>query len=274
MVNTAKWIQAKGFRRCRPGNRNEFNHPGFDHRILKSPEGEVELIRLAKRTVPRLLISTSGLGDGLQDDGVARASDFRPHPFQLDSIEGNSEPRQRLEEVPASPLSATKIKRRVNKPAKAAELSVANGASWGLMLEKLNQHFPFTFHGVADDPVVYATLKNLSSTPRTAEKRADNYFPPPESRGGWRKLENPDDIRRLAAMDPKKLAELKQWLLDSDNRTFAADVIRNGYIVLEVERGNSAKTDSRRVASVSKAICATVLAIASEQSQQGMLPKK
>jgi CubicO group peptidase (beta-lactamase class C family) len=41
-----------------------------------------------------------------------------------------------------------------------------------------------------------------------------------------------------------------------------------------VERGNSAKTDSRRVASVSKAICATVLAIASEQSQQGRTPKK
>jgi len=41
-----------------------------------------------------------------------------------------------------------------------------------------------------------------------------------------------------------------------------------------VERGNSAKTDARRVASVSKAICATVLAIASEQSQQGRGAKK
>jgi CubicO group peptidase (beta-lactamase class C family) len=51
-------------------------------------------------------------------------------------------------------------------------------------------------------------------------------------------------------------------------------VIRRGHIVLEVERGNSAKTDSRRVASVSKAVCATVLAIASEQSQQGLTPKK
>jgi len=43
---------------------------------------------------------------------------------------------------------------------------------------------------------------------------------------------------------------------------------------LEVERGNSAKTDSRRVASVSKAVCATVLAIASEQSQKGLTPRK
>jgi CubicO group peptidase (beta-lactamase class C family) len=100
------------------------------------------------------------------------------------------------------------------------------------------------------------------------------YFPPPESQGGWRKLDEPDDTRRLAGMDPNKLTELKQWLLESDKRHFAAVVIRNGYIVLEVERGNSAKTDSRRVASVSKAICATVLAIASEQSKQGKTPKK
>ena len=44
--------------------------------------------------------------------------------------------------------------------------------------------------------------------------------------------------------------------------------------MLEVERGNSAKTDARRVASVSKAVCATVLAIASERSQQGKTPRK
>ncbi len=44
--------------------------------------------------------------------------------------------------------------------------------------------------------------------------------------------------------------------------------------MLEVERGNSAKTDDRRVASVSKAVCATVLAIAAERSRQGLTPKK
>ena len=75
-------------------------------------------------------------------------------------------------------------------------------------------------------------------------------------------------------MDPAKLAKLKQWLLDSDKRNFAAVVIRHGQIVLEVERGNSAKTDARRVASVSKAVCATVLAIASERSRQGKTSRK
>jgi len=99
---------------------------------------------------------------------------------------------------------------------------------------------------------------------------ATAYFPPPESQGGWRKLEKPEDIRALAGMNPEKLAELQAWLMASDKRNFAAVVIRNGYVVLEVERGNSSRTDSRRVASVSKAVCATVLAIASEQSQRGL----
>jgi len=102
----------------------------------------------------------------------------------------------------------------------------------------------------------------------------ENYFPPPESKGGWRKLDTPEDIRHLGGADPSKLNTLKQWLLDSDDRDFAAVVISRGYIVLEVERGANARTDSRRVASVSKAICATVLAIAAEQSQQGRNPKK
>jgi CubicO group peptidase (beta-lactamase class C family) len=157
------------------------------------------------------------------------------------------------------------------------------------MLVEINQHYPFTFQGPADDPEVYAAIKRMTSTGRAPSAgggpdgepslvrsgpSTNGYFPPPESQGGWRKLDKPQDIRKMAGMDPAKLEELKQWLLQSDKRDFAAVVIRRGYIVLEVERGNSAKTDSRRVASVSKAVCATVLAIASEQSQQGLTPKK
>ncbi len=119
---------------------------------------------------------------------------------------------------------------------------------------------------------VLAAYASATMTPGPAA--AADYFPPPESQGGWRKLDKPDDIRRTAGVDPRKLDELRQWLLKSDDRNFAAVVIRKGYVVLEVERGNSAKTDSRRVASVSKAVCATVLAIASQRSQEGLTPKK
>ncbi|MCL4178883.1 MAG: beta-lactamase family protein [Verrucomicrobia bacterium] len=114
----------------------------------------------------------------------------------------------------------------------------------------------------------------LLALPTPAGAAANDYFPPPESRGGWRTLDHPDAIRQIAGMDPAKLDALRQWLMQSDRRDFAAVVIRNGYLVLEVERGNSSKTDARRVASVSKAICATVLAIASEQSRRGTAPHR
>jgi CubicO group peptidase (beta-lactamase class C family) len=110
--------------------------------------------------------------------------------------------------------------------------------------------------------------------PPTSTASSTNYFPPPESQGGWRALSSPDDIRRIAGMDPAKLNELREWLRNSDNRNFAAVVIRRGYIVLQEERGNSAITHVSRVASCSKAVCATVLAIASELSQQGHTPRR
>ena len=38
--------------------------------------GQVELIRLAQKAAPGLLVSTAGLGDGRCPDKVARAADF------------------------------------------------------------------------------------------------------------------------------------------------------------------------------------------------------
>jgi CubicO group peptidase (beta-lactamase class C family) len=125
--------------------------------------------------------------------------------------------------------------------------------------------------GIGESRVATITIR---VGPAPAVDRGSGYFPPPESQGGWRTLDTPGAIRGTGGMDPEKLAELRQWLLDSDRRDFAATVIRRGHVVLEVERGNSAKTDARRVASVSKAVCATVLAIASELSQQGRTPRR
>jgi CubicO group peptidase (beta-lactamase class C family) len=121
--------------------------------------------------------------------------------------------------------------------------------------------------------VLAASAPGATPAPDVAS-RGDDYFPPPESRNGWRSVTGAPEIESIGGMDIAKVAELHQWLLDSDTRPFAAVVIRHGTIVLQVERGNNAATDSRRVASVSKAVCATVLAIASEQSQKDSLPRR
>src|SRR4051794_17850633 len=74
-----------------------------------------------------------------------------------------------------------------------------------------------------------------------------DYFPPPESQGGWRILKSPGEVRAVAGMDPARLQDLRDWLLKSDDRKFAAVVIRRGHVVLQVERGNDACTDSQRL---------------------------
>jgi CubicO group peptidase (beta-lactamase class C family) len=272
VVNLVKWIQACGFRNVLLEIANEFGHSGFDHPILKTADGLVALIRLASQTAPGLLVSTSGLGDGAQQEAIAQASDFLLIHFNSTHLEDIPRRIASLK-LYGKPIVCNEDQKTGEAGAKAAALCVANGASWGLMEEQVNQRFPFAFHGAADEPAVYAQLKQLAHVPAASDEHAGAYFPPPESQGGWRKLDGADNIRGLAGMDPGKLADLKQWLLDSDDRTFAADVIRHGYIALEVERGNSAKTDTRRVASVSKAVCSTVLAIASERSQHGQTPK-
>jgi CubicO group peptidase (beta-lactamase class C family) len=107
-----------------------------------------------------------------------------------------------------------------------------------------------------------------------ADSRSGEYFPPAESEGGWRTLRDPEEIRREAGMDPAKLLALGEWLRHSDDRKFAAVVIRRGYAVLHEERGRSAASYTSRIASCSKAICATVLALAAEQSRQGRTPRR
>ncbi|MGH9837894.1 MAG: sulfatase-like hydrolase/transferase [Blastocatellia bacterium] len=162
VVNVAKWIKERGFGNVVLEVANEFAHAGFDHRILKSAAGEAELIALAKQTAPQLLVSTSGMGSGTLPDEVANASDFLLIHFNT----------TKLEDVPAriaalkkygKPIVCNEDDKVGEEGAKAAELCVTGGASWGLMLVEHNQHFPFNFHGAADDPVVYAVLKQLTT---------------------------------------------------------------------------------------------------------------
>jgi murein DD-endopeptidase MepM/ murein hydrolase activator NlpD len=162
VVNAARWITDSGLTNVMLEIANEFGHGGFNHRLLKTAEGIAELIGLAKATCPSLLVSASGLGNGRLPDGVARASDFLLIHFN----------NTRVEDIPAR----IEALRRFNKPivcnedekvgeqgARAAELSVANGASWGLMLVEVNQHLPFTFQGAADDPQVYTAIERLTA---------------------------------------------------------------------------------------------------------------
>jgi CubicO group peptidase (beta-lactamase class C family) len=278
LVNVAKWIRSCGFQNVVLEVANEYPHSGFVHPVIRDPQGQANLIRLVKEASPGLLVTASGYGDGKIHSEVAEAADFlTPHWNGTD-----------VKEIPARVAALKKFGKPIvcNEDDKVGERAVAalratveSGAGYGLMLKDQNQTFPFHFDGAADDKVFYAALNAVTSgevdenLPDASGSKA-SYFPPPESQGGWRMAETPSDIKTIAGMDETKIEQLRQWLLKSDDRPFAAVVVRHGMIALQVERGNSAVSDTRNIKSCAKAICATVLAIASEQSRQGRTPRK
>jgi CubicO group peptidase (beta-lactamase class C family) len=164
VVNVAQWVKDIGFTNVVLEVANEFPHAGFDHRILRTAEGEVELLRLARRAAPALLVSTSGIGDGRLPDAVAEASDFLLIHFNGVPLQAIPERVRALQKFD-KPIVCNEDDKAGAGAARAAALCVENGASWGLMLEARNQHMPFTFEGAADDRAVYAELKRLTSAP-------------------------------------------------------------------------------------------------------------
>lgn len=85
-----------------------------------------------------------------------------------------------------------------------------------------------TIHEVtADQPVL----------PTTA------YFPEPESQGGWRWLQTPEDVRDCGGMDPDRLARIDDFL-DRFDATSSLVIIRHGHLVREWY-DNSALTTTR-----------------------------
>ena len=50
VINVARWIKDSGFTNVVLEIANEFGHNGFDHPLLKTARGQVELIRQAKKT--------------------------------------------------------------------------------------------------------------------------------------------------------------------------------------------------------------------------------
>jgi len=165
VVYAARWVRERGFRNVLLEIANEYAHNGYVHVLIRNPKSQASLIRLAKETAPGLLASASGYGDGLVHREVAEAADFLlPH--------WNSTP---VDQIPAriavlkqfgKPIVCNEDDKTGTNAVAALQASVENGASYGLMLKRHNQTFPFRFDGAADDPLFYAQLRALT-TPRT-----------------------------------------------------------------------------------------------------------
>ena len=105
---------------------NEYGHDDFNHPILKTPEGgQAELIRLAKRTAPQMLVTSGGGGDMLYDE-VAQASDFSLIHYNHASLEAIPHRIAALKKD-SKPVVCNESEKVGMEGAKAAESSVVNG---------------------------------------------------------------------------------------------------------------------------------------------------
>lgn len=85
-----------------------------------------------------------------------------------------------------------------------------------------------------------------------AGAKPDDYFPPPDSRGGWRTLNDADSVRRLAGMSLPRL----QDAFDFTQRCTPNGglvVVRHGYLVLEKYFGRAQRNANPDMASTGKA---------------------
>ena len=141
---------------------NEFGHSGFDHAALKHAAGQIDLIKLAKKIHPDLLVSTSDVRNGLIESEVADVSDFILVHFNGTSITAMPSLLEACGKF-GKPVICNEDTKTGDMGAHAAQICVSADTSWGLMLEKTNQHFPFAFHGYTDDEVVYRAIKSLTT---------------------------------------------------------------------------------------------------------------
>lgn len=171
VVSGVRWVAEQGFTNVVVEIANEYAHNGFvDHQIVKSDEGQVELIQLAKETAaqecPDLLVSTAGMGSGRLGESVAEAVDFIIIHFNNTDM---ADVPDRIEALKhhKKPILCNEDTKVGKRGAEVASLCVEHGCSWGLMQRAVNQHHPFAFDGAADDPEVYARLRALTTDPKT-----------------------------------------------------------------------------------------------------------
>ena len=161
LVHAVNCIRENGLTNVAIEIANEYDHNGFDHAVIKTVEGEIELIRLAKKTAPDLLVSTSGLGHGRMDDRIAKEADFILIHFNGTKVEDIPKRINALKKF-NKPIVCNEDDKIGQEAARALRACVENGCSWGFMSNQLNQYDPFEFKGYHDDPTVYDTFKEVT----------------------------------------------------------------------------------------------------------------
>jgi CubicO group peptidase (beta-lactamase class C family) len=101
----------------------------------------------------------------------------------------------------------------------------------------------------------------------------ESYYPPPESNGGWRWLQEPDEVLTVAGMDPDRLELVRQneeFLYGSDS--WGIVIIRRGYLVREFYTFNVLVPTRFDIWSGTKSFTGTAWGLLLDDSRHNRLP--
>lgn len=86
------------------------------------------------------------------------------------------------------------------------------------------------------------------------------YFPPPDSSGGWRTLKNPDEIRAKTGIDVQALDKVFQYIQGS-SRNGGLSAVRHGWLVYERYFGRANRDSTPNEASTGKSFTGVAMGI-------------
>jgi hypothetical protein len=163
VIMTVDWVKQRGYRNIILEIANEYGHPGFDHAVLRSDAGVADLIRLAQDRHSALPVSASTRGNARTTPRVAAASDvILVHFNELSTSEIRTRVRDLRDTYRTKPIVGNEDDRTGSAAVGALTASVDAGASYGLMVERVNQRYPFYFRGRADDLEAYDKYRALA----------------------------------------------------------------------------------------------------------------
>jgi CubicO group peptidase (beta-lactamase class C family) len=105
------------------------------------------------------------------------------------------------------------------------------------------------------DVMKLLVLVAVCATPSFAQ-----YFPPPDSAGGWRTLTKPDEIRRKTGLDVKKLDEAFRYIQGS-TKNGGLLVVRHGWLVYERYFGRGSRDATPNTGSCGKSFTSIAMGI-------------
>ena len=95
-------------------------------------------------------------------------------------------------------------------------------------------------------------LPILSAGGVWSKENPASYFPPPDSKGGWRTLKDAASIRKLAGMDLSRLDQAWDFT-QRCSQNGGLLVVRHGYLVYEKYYGRAQRNVNPDMASTGKA---------------------